>query len=419
MQTIEQIADLDLTKASVLGNELLQRLNRVREAEPVAWSDSAGAWIVSRHADVEEAFSGRLPLSNVRFTRVLDLIPESERARRIPHVMKSVPAWIVNIDPPLHTRIRKLLTRAFSKKTIEGVRPFARVTIARVLDAASARGQVEFINDVARAVTGRVIMSVLGVPEDNLPRLQAWSLALNSFGTAQPTPAMLDDIEKAMSEMDAVFSEQIRERRTRPRGDFISEMIEASEAGDVLSDDEIKNMCQVTLIAGHDTTMNTMGLTTVALSRHPQAMAYLRDHPEQTSNSIMELMRYVAMSTMMPRVVAADFEWHGRKLRKDDVVFVMIAGANRDPRVFANPEAIDLGRATDQVMVFGSGLHHCIGHLLAKMQLGEFFPEFARRFESIQVLDEPLAFTNHLVQRGLAHLQVKLTPRAQISPSRL
>ncbi|MET0660960.1 MAG: cytochrome P450 [Steroidobacteraceae bacterium] len=408
MQTIERAASLDLTQVSLLGNDILGKINQVREIAPVIWSDSAGAWIVSRHADVLEAFSGRMPLSNVRFTRLLDLIPEAERQHRIPHVMKSVPMWIVNIDPPQHTRIRKLLTRAFSKKVIEGVRPFARATIARVLDQAGEKREVEFINQVARAVTGRVIMSILGVGAENLPRLQAWSIAMNSFGNAQPVPSMLDDMETAMAEMDALFTVEIEKRRRHPTGDFISEMVEASEGEDALSDDEIRNMCQVTLIAGHDTTMNTMGLSAVALARNADAREYLREHP-QDPNAIMEVMRYVAMSTMMARVVSADFEWHGQQLRTGDVVFLMIAGANRDPRTFADPDRIDMTRATDQVMVFGSGLHHCIGHLLAKMQLGEFLPALVRRFD-IEILDEPLQFTNHLVQRGLARLNVRLYP---------
>jgi cytochrome P450 len=410
-QSIERLADLDLSQASVLGNQLLDRLNIVREAAPIAWSEAAGAWIVTRHADVSEAYEGRLPLSNVRFTRLLDLIPREEQAQRIPHVLKSVPHWIVNIDPPEHTRIRKLLTRAFSKKVIESVRPFARATIHKILDRTAERGQVEVVNEVARAVTGRVIMRLLGVPEEHLERLQEWSLAMNSFGAAQPVASMLDDMEKAMSEMDQVFSLEIAERRARPSGDFISEMVMASEAGDVLNDDEIKNMCQVTLIAGHDTTMNTMGLGILALARHPEARQYLLDNPGQTGNSMMELMRFVAMSTMMPRIVVEDFVWHDQPLRKGDVVFLMIAGANRDPRVFAAPETIDMTRATDQVLVFGSGLHHCIGHLLAKMQLGEFFPELVRRFDRFEILDDPPQFTNSVGQRGLLHLNVRFHAR--------
>ena len=144
-QSTERIADLDLSQASVLGNELLVRLNVVREAAPVAWSEAAGAWIVTRHADVYQAYDGKLPLSNVRFTRLLDLIPKAEQAQRIPHVLKCVPHWIVNIDPPEHTRIRKLLTRAFSKKVIESVRPFARSTINKILDNATDKREVEFV----------------------------------------------------------------------------------------------------------------------------------------------------------------------------------------------------------------------------------------------------------------------------------
>jgi pimeloyl-[acyl-carrier protein] synthase len=412
MQSIESLANLDLTKVAELGNELLAKLNIVREASPIAWSDIASAWVVTRHEDVERAYSGELPLSNIRFDRCFDAIPPSERATRIPLTIKSVPLWIVNADPPYHTRLRKLLTRAFSKKVVEAIRPFARATIKAVLDQAAARGDVEFVNEVARAVTGRVIMRILGIPEQNLGRLEAWSLAFNAgFGGAQAAPEVLDDVERAMAEMDELFTVEIARRRERPTEDFISEMVVARDGLDRLSDEEIKAVCYVTLVAGHDTTMNSMTLGVVALANDTSARQYLVDHPDQTSNCVMEVMRYSAMSTMQPRMVSADFEWHGQRLKKGDAVFVMIAGANRDPRVFSAPETIDMTRPTDDVLVFGSGIHHCIGHLLAKMQLGEFFPEFLRRFSSMEILDQRLQFQASLAQRGLVNLRVRLKTR--------
>ncbi|MET0986447.1 MAG: cytochrome P450 [Steroidobacteraceae bacterium] len=157
--------------------------------------------------------------------------------------------------------------------------------------------------------------------------------------------------------------------------------------------------------------MNTMVLDTVALVNDAAARRYLLDHPDEISNCIMELGRYTAMSTTMPRIVAEDFERHGQHLRKGDVVFLMIAGANRDPRVFGAPENIDMTRPIDQVMAFGSGLHHCIAHLLAKMQLSEFFPELLQRFDPIEILDARLDFSPSISQRGLETLHVRLHPR--------
>ncbi|MFA5632485.1 MAG: cytochrome P450 [Porticoccaceae bacterium] len=410
MQTLENIADLDLTKVAELGNELLAKLNKVREVTPIAWSESAAAWVITRHEDVKLAYSGELPLSNVRFDRCFDAIPESERAKRIPLILETVPLWIVNVDPPQHTRLRKLLMRAFSKKVAESVRPFARATIDRVLEGAAKQREVEFVNDVARAITGRVIMKILGIPEENISRLEKWSESLNAGFGVRPTPEMLDETEKSIAEMGELFDIEIDQRRRHPTGDFISEMVMARDGKDQLTDDEIKAVCYVTLIAGHDTTMNSLGLGLVALSKDSAARRYLLEEPDHLANAIIELARYSAMSTMQPRIVSEDFDWHGQRLHKGESVFLMLAGANRDPREFTNPEVIDMTRATDNVLVFGSGIHHCVGHMLAKMQLGEFFPEFLRRFTNFEILDEELQFQVALSQRGLAKLNVRLYP---------
>ena len=213
-------------------------------------------------------------------------------------------------------------------------------------------------------------------------------------------------------EMKALFDRELARRRHEPTDDFISEMLLARDGADQLSEEEILGVCYVVLIAGHDTTMNTMALDTVALAADANARRYILEHPDEIGNCVLELGRYTAMSTTMPRIVAEDFEWHGQKLRKGDVVFLMIAGANRDARVFANPESIDMTRPTDEVLAFGSGIHHCIGHLLAKMQLGEFLPEFLRRFDPIEVLDARLNFSPSISQRGLETLHLRLNQRS-------
>jgi cytochrome P450 len=147
-------------------------------------------------------------------------------------------------------------------------------------------------------------------------------------------------------------------------------------------------VCVVVLIAGHDTTMNSMALGTVALVRHPQAREYLLGNPDSLSNSIMELARFIAMSTMQPRVVSADFEWHGQQLRQGDYVLLMLAGGNRDPRVFPDPETLDMTRPTEMSLVFGTGIHHCIGPCQdAARGLRPSVPPFRRQiFQTASIL---------------------------------
>jgi cytochrome P450 len=143
-----------------------------------------------------------------------------------------------------------------------------------------------------------------------------------------------------------------------------------------------------------------------ALVEHPEAREYMLEHPERINDSVGEVMRFIAMATTQPRVAAEDFEWHGERIAKGDFVYLMIAAANRDASVFANPEVLDLTRATDRSMVFGGGIHHCIGHLLAKMQLGSFFLEAFRRYPSPVILEQRLSWQPSLAFRGVEHLRV-------------
>jgi pimeloyl-[acyl-carrier protein] synthase len=412
MTATTKMQDIDFTQVPELGNRLLGQLNALRDADPVFWSEKHKSWVITGHAQVVEGLRGDLPLSVAgRLRRVFQVLPENQR-HRIPYLLETVPRMLISLDPPEQTRLRKLMLKAFSKKIAEATRPFARDIIRQTLDAAEHAGELEYVEGVARQIPGNIILRLMGLPQRLLPKLQYWSNALNSgLGGGGVNLELLDEAEKAAKEMRDVFAEEIRQRRRSPTEDFISALVGAEEGGRTLSDEEIISTCQLTLTAGNDTTTNTIALGTVALARDADARTYIRAHPEAIGDAIMEIMRYVAMSTAQVRVVTRDFEWNGRQLKRDDHVYLMIAGANRDPAVFPNPESMDFARAQDQNVTFGPGLHHCIGHLIAKMQLSEFFPALVERFDSIELLDDPLHWGSALGFRGLKSLRVRLHPR--------
>ena len=389
------------------------QISAMREVAPVIWSNSAQAWIVTRHEDLVLAYSGKLPLSNVRYAAPFSAFTKEEREQRFPVLMATLPFWPVFTDPPQHVRLRKLLMRAFGKKTVDLTRPVVAQNVAKILDRAGEKGEIEFVDDVARAITARTILHLLGMSEDHIAKLQHWSLVMNTaLGAVAPSAEVMDELERNVIEMGDIFRAEIDKRRTQPGDDFISQMVLSRDGSDALSDEEIVGVCYVVLIAGHDTTMNSMGLATIALARDPDAVDYMIDHPQDITNSVMEISRYISMSTVQPRIVSEDFEWHGEQLKKDQVVFLTIGGANRDPRVFANPEVLDLTRDASPALVFGTGIHHCIGHLLAKMQLSEFLPALFSRYD-VEVLD--YEFAPSLAQRGPAELHCKLTTRKPAS----
>lgn len=405
-------AQLDLSKIGELGNGVLGRLNAIREEEPIAWSPSARGWLVTRHSDVMDGFLGKLPLSCVRMeARSFDAGKMELFSKRYPLTLNSLPNWIVNSDPPRHSRLRTLMTRAFSRKVVEDLRPMARATIAKILDGIEGRTEVEFLEQVARQITGRVILNKFGLDESELDRLRYWSVSFNVGlgGVVDPSLEVMDDVETSIRQMQEVFMPAIARRREKPTDDFLSQLVLAREGDDRLTEDEVLGICYLVIVAGHDTTMNTMTLGVAALSDNEPARRQLLETPDRILDSVMEVMRYVAMSTAFPRVASADFEWHEKSIKKGDIVWLMTAAANRDPRVYQNPETIDLTRSNDRVTVFGSGIHHCIGHLLAKMQLCEFFPEFFRRFPNATVTDETLEFLPSMSFRGLTHLNMRLS----------
>jgi pimeloyl-[acyl-carrier protein] synthase len=406
------VIDADFNKVTELGNDLLLQINAIREVAPVIWSANAQAWIVTRHVDLVDAFMNRKPLSVVRYEPPFTCVPPEQRAARFPEAMRTLPHWPVFIDPPEHTRIRNLLMKAFSGKVVEGIRPGVRKRVAGVLDRAGTKGVVEFVVEVARTVTGTTILQMFGLPERQMEELGRWALVIDEvLVKVHETPEPLDRLEATLCQMRAVFDELIRERRAHPGEDFVSQLVHAKAGDDNLTDDEIVGICVVVLVAGYNTTMNSIALATVALARHPAARDYMLANPASFPSSLMEITRYIAMSTMQPRVVSEDFTWHGENLKKGDWVFLMIAGGNRDPRVFKDPERLDLTRPTGDVLVFGTGIHHCIGHLLAKMQLSEVLWALFERFD-VEILDERITFAPPLGQRGPAFLNVRLTERS-------
>ena len=275
--------------------------------------------------------------------------------------MRYIPDWIIEQDPPEHPRLRKLLVKAFSKKVVDSVRPFVQERVATLMDELEKKPQIEFNEEIARQLPGSVILKLLGLSQDYFPRLRGWSAAfMEGIGVPYADMAAKKRADEAMAEMNAVFAEEIDARRRSPRDDLMTAMLAATEDGETLTENEMLGALQVLIVAGHDTTSNTMTLGLAALAEHPDVWDYMYRYPERILECCLELMRYVAMSTSQPRIAAEDFEWQGKQVRKGDLIFLMLAAANRDPRVFENPEAMDVRaqqRTVDGLRAGPASLH--------------------------------------------------------------
>jgi cytochrome P450 len=404
---------VNLTTLALSGDALLRDLNQLREQDPVYWSEASRCWIITGHAEVMQGFSGTLPLSSYALPDALYFVlPKEQLDKRIPNTVHFMPRISTNLDGQTHADLRRLLVKAVNRKLVEDLRPYVRERVAMLLKQAATKGEVEFHEEIARMLPGAVILRLLGMSPDYLARLKGWAdgvtMALTSFN---PKVEWLDALEVVINDMLAMFRAQMEQRRTAPQSDLITQLMTTVEDGARLSIDDILATLIQVIVAGHDTTTNSMTLGIRALAGDPAAWQYWREHPERSVDCTIELMRYMAMSTALRRFVSRDFEWGGKKLRQGDFVMLMIAGGNRDPRVFPNPERIDFRRANDASLTFGPGLHHCIGHLLAKLQLSEFFTALVQRFDRVEILEEP-RFNAQLVFRSVADLRVRFIPRA-------
>jgi cytochrome P450 len=405
-----QAEEIDFSKVASLGDDLIVQLNSLREEAPISWNDKEGCWIVTRHNDCMLAFNGKVPVSNKRWfpDDLFKEIPVEQRHTELPLLTSIIPLWIINVDNPEHARIRRLVRDSFDRGVVESMREFARSVINEELERAAHQTEVDFVDDIAVRITARVMLRLLGMPEALIPNLRRWSYDMNAVLGSARTKEIIFGAERAMREMKDLLEPKIAERKNSPREDFLTHLVRA-EADGGLSHGELVGMCFITLMAGFDTTANTMTLGLRSLLKYPDQIKFMLYNPDSIGNSVMEIMRHAVMTAAQPRRVTEDFDWHGEKIRAGDFIYLMVASANRDPRVFPEPEKLDLARRTDQSLVFGRGAHHCIGHLLAKMQLSEFFPAFFTRFPEARIIENDPAFLPVLIFRGVEHLRVRLS----------
>lgn len=407
-------ADVNLAQAGQLGNEMLKQLDHVREQDRIHWSEASGCWMVTHHDDLTDALQEQFPLSCKRLEQLcLGAIPVEDRTRLFPNFMRYVPNWIIDMDGEDHSRLRRLLIKALNKKVVDSCRPFVQQRVTELMEQMERQPEVEFAEQIGRQLPGGTILKLLGLPQSYLGKLQGWG---NAFQEALARPGVgMDALQRAedtIAEMNTLFAAEIEKRRQVPSDDLISALVQANEAGDSLSLEEMLGAIQLIIIAGHDTTHNSLSLGLAALAQAPGFWQYMYENPDQTQNCTLEVMRLIAMSASQPRIALEDFEWHGKQIKQGQVVFLMFAAGNRDPRVFSQPESLQCQRPNiDQSLVFAPGMHHCIGHLLGKMQVSEFFGAMVQRFQGAELLDERLDFMPQIAFRGLYKLNVRMIPR--------
>ncbi|KAB1979316.1 cytochrome P450 [Streptomyces triticiradicis] len=371
---------------------------RMRREDPVHRS-AQGIWYLTRYADVEAAL-GDLRLSNDRdrMTRAYtalggDLKAFSRLTDRLGRVM-------TNTDPPDHARLRKLANRAFTARRVEALREGIQRIVDRLLDeAADAGPSMDLIEAVACPLPMSVVCELFGIPPEDVPQVKTW---FNRFGRISED---IDKSEAAIEQYEEYLARLVRRRRADPGDDLISALVATQAQDDRLTDSELLSTCFVLITAGDETTTHLVGNAVLALLRHPDQLARLREDPALIRTAVDELARYDTPTQAIVRVVAEDVEIGGRTLREGELAYLFLAATNRDPERFEDPDRLDLTRPGNRHLSFGNGPHFCLGGPLAKLQAEVAVGTLIRRLPHLRLADEAaLDWRPNPLQRRLTAL---------------
>ena len=376
-----------------------------RALGPVQWHEGLQLWLAFDHAEADAVLRDR------RLGRIWTDRAPAERFGSFNLIHRNA---LLEMEPPSHTRLRRLISSAFARGHVERLRPWveelARALVGELLERSGGSEPVDLISGMAEQLPVAVIAELLGVPAADRPLLRPWSNAIVKMYEYERTREREDAAERAADEFVTYLRELAAQRRTAPREDLISSLVGIRDSsGDRLTEDELVTTCILLLNAGHEATVNVTGNGTLALLRHPAQLRRLREDRALLPGAVEELMRFDAPLQLFERTATEDVEIGGITVGRGQKIAALLGSANRDPAVFADPDTLDVGRAENPHLSFGAGVHFCIGAPLARVELQATFRALLDRTSSIEPAGEPVRRPEFVI-RGLAELPVVLAP---------
>jgi cytochrome P450 len=371
-------------------------LRRLREVSPLPLRD--GLLVVTgRHRDCIAVL--RAPNASAeRFRSVLS-----------PSGAKRGALSFLVLDPPDHTRLRRLVSAAFTPRVVAGLRPRIAEIVDTLLTRVARQGQMDVVADLAYPLPVQVISELLGVPADDHEQLRGWSARLARALDPQlvdPDPQRMAAGSAARAEFNRYFARLIAIRRDHPAEDLLSLLVQAESEGDKLTEEELLATCVLLLIAGHETTANLIANAILVLLRHPDQLDLLRARPELVDGCVEETLRYDAPVQLTSRVARGPLPVGAVEVPDGGAAVLLLAAANRDPRVFTEPDRFDITRRTTGHLAFAAGPHFCLGSGLARLETAVALDAFARRVAAPRLLGPVVEYKANINLRGPARLDV-------------
>jgi pimeloyl-[acyl-carrier protein] synthase len=383
----------------------------IRKLDPVHWSPSWQSWFVSRYEDVASLIKdNRLSVSQVgKFShRLVGDEPMDEARAQLKKIEQWLASFLLFTDPPVHTRLRSLISKAFTPRSVELQAPVVQERVDRLLDPLQTGQVVDLMEQLAVPLPVMTIADFLGSRPQDYRELAGWSHDLASFlGDEYLSPHSVARSLASLEGMADYFHGLLRERRQQPQDDLMSRLLRAQHEGSSLQESEILSMCILLFGAGHDTTTNFIANGLLALLQHPSEAAKLGQQPELLDSVVEEVLRYDSPSLIAVRTVLQDVELGGKTLLPGDSVNLCLGAANRDPGQFADPDRFRVERQDGHHIPFGKGIHFCVGSFLARLEARTVFATFLRRWPNSRLAVPPERIPT-LAFRRLKHLKVEL-----------
>ncbi|WP_106243494.1 cytochrome P450 [Nonomuraea fuscirosea] len=381
--------------------------DQLRREAPVSYYEPTGQWLVARHADVNALLRDR------RLGRSYLHVATHEEFGRPAEPEFQEPFWrviragMLDVEPPVHTRLRRLVSRAFTPRMVESLRPRVRAIAGELVAAYVDKGGGDLIAEVAEPLPVTVIAEMLGIPGQDRHLLRPWSADICGMYELNPAPEAQHTAVRAAEEFAGYLKSLAAERRRAPGEDLISALTQIDE----LTEDELVGTCVLLLNAGHEATVNVTGNGWWSLFRNPGELARLRGDRSLLPTAVEELMRWDTPLQMFERWVLEDIEVHGVRIPRGSEVALLFGSANRDPAVFEDPDRLDVGRADNPHISFGAGIHFCLGAPLARIELAESFGALLDRAGTLELRQEPSWKPGYVI-RGLQSLDLTATASA-------
>jgi cytochrome P450 len=385
----------------------------IREREPVHHAPD-GSWVLTRY-DHSAAL-----LRDPRFSTNPARLTEGPDAAAMGPIRQVGSSLMMFLDPPDHTRLRSLVSQAFTARMVESLRPRIQLLVDDLLDAVVETGEMDVLADLAYPLPTVVICELLGVPPEDRDQFKGWSADASRLLDGYLDKDAMDKGMVAGMYLFQYFTGLVEARRQEPRNDLLSALLAAQgpsgpssgelAAGDTLTHAELLSTATLLFVAGFETTMNLVGNGVLALLRHPDQLERMRRDPALVRTGVEELLRYDGPVHVTARIATEDVEIGGETVREGEQAVAILGAANRDPDQFPDPERLDVGRTPNRHLGFGGGPHFCLGASLARLEGQIAFATLLRRLPDIELATEHPTYRDHYVIRGLNELKVRFTP---------